>query len=83
MKLNLCVRSRKATCNCMRGWAQIRADAAAPPLHDGQESCDRCNGGVTDRLDIGADELGARNFFVLVLPDSQAYDMLYLPTVQR
>ena len=34
-------------------------------------------------VDVGADERGARNFFVLVLPDSQAYDVVYLPNLLR
>ncbi|MBP7691785.1 MAG: carboxypeptidase regulatory-like domain-containing protein [Anaerolineales bacterium] len=61
------------------GGMTSRAVVTSSPDIDG----DFRTGGATTRLDIGADELGARNFFILVLPDSQAYDMLYLPTVQR
>ncbi len=40
-------------------------------------------GTIANRVDVGADEYGTRNFFVLILPDSQAYNMMYLPVVQR
>jgi hypothetical protein len=33
--------------------------------------------------DLGADEIGPRNNFVLVLPDSQVFDVLYLPFLRR
>ncbi|MBL8056169.1 MAG: hypothetical protein JNK29_05690, partial [Anaerolineales bacterium] len=33
--------------------------------------------------DVGADEIGPRNNFILVLPDSQVFDTLYLPFVRR